>query len=168
MPLGRPAQLQQPQPAAHHLQRRERVDGRAAVGRGQQRRERALVRVEKLHAPPARRRRPLRQAAGALRQAERRTQHRVVGDEVVQQALYRRCDTHLLAAPLPLNLSRHDALASVRSTVRLYPRRPARGNPTRRRPYVDEAGSGWPLPASRSSAGSPAGAPGQCSLGRCR
>ena len=122
MPLGRPAQLQQPQPAAHHLQRRERVHRGAGVVRREQRRERALVRVERLHAPLARRRAPLRQPAGALRQAEGGTQHGVVGDEIVQQTLHRRRDMLLLGVSPPLARSSHLALASARCAVRPYPR----------------------------------------------
>ena len=87
MALRHPAQLERAQPAADDLQGGERVDRRAGVVRRQQRREAPLVLVQQLAAPLQRRRRPRRQAAGALGQPERRAEHGVVGDEVVEQRL---------------------------------------------------------------------------------
>ena len=85
MALRHPAQLERPQPAPDDLQGGERVHRRSPVLRRQQRKEAPLVLVQQLAAPLQRRRRPGRQAAGAFGHAERRAEHRVVGDQVVQQ-----------------------------------------------------------------------------------
>ena len=85
MALRHPAQLERAQTAADHLKGGERVDRGAGVVRRQKRREAPLVLVQQLAAPLESRGRPRRQAAGALRHAERRAEHGVVGDQIVQQ-----------------------------------------------------------------------------------
>ena len=114
VPLRLARQLERAQPAPHHLQRRERVDGGAGVLRREQGPERALVRVEELHAPLARLGRPRRQAPGALREAQRRPQHRVVGDQVVQQLLHGERDPLALRARLTRRAPGHPDPSPVR------------------------------------------------------
>ena len=85
MALRHPAQFERAQTASDHLEGRERVDRGAGVVRRQKRGEPPLVLVQQLAAPLESRGRPRRQAAGALRHAERRAEHGVVGDQIVQQ-----------------------------------------------------------------------------------